>query len=179
MARRFIRLPSGLAFYRLLLAAGLGITGAQCQIQEVQEEATVVYLVRHAEKLDESADAPLITAGRERAELLAEVLVDAGLTHIHTTDFQRTRGTAAPIAERLGIQPRLYATNEMQGLADWLRATPGRHLVSGHQNSTTGLIRLLGGESTDIADPEYDRLYILTLGPDGTASTVLLRYGSP
>ena len=175
-AHRFIRLPSRLAFYRLLLATGLGITATQCQ---VQKKATVVYLVRHAEKLDESADSPLIAAGRERAELLSEMLKDAGLTHVHTTDFQRTRDTAAPISERLGIQPRLYATNELQSLADWLRATPGRHLVSGHRNSMTSLIRLLGGESTDIADPEYDRLYILTLDPDGMASTVLLRYGSP
>ena len=175
-ARRFIRLPSRLPFYRLLLATGLAMTGTQCQ---VQDKATVVYLVRHAEKLDESADSPLIAAGRERAESLSEMLKDAGLTHIHTTDFQRTRDTAAPISERLGIQPQLYATSELQGLADWLRATPGRHLVSGHQNSMTSLIRLLGGESTDIAGAEYDRLYILTLNPDGTASTVLLRYGSP
>jgi len=175
-AHRFIRLPSRRAFYKLLLATGLGITGTQCQ---VQENATVVYLVRHAEKLDESADSPLIAAGRERAELLSEMLKDAGLTHIHTTDYQRTRDTAAPISERLGIQPRFYVTNELQSLADWLRATPGRHLVSGHGSSTTSLIRLLGGESTDSADHEYDRLYILTLDPDGTASTVLLRYGSP
>ncbi len=175
-ARRFILLPSRLASYGLLLVMG---SGTACTRAQVQENATVIYLVRHAEKLDESADAPLNATGRERAQLLSEMLRDAGLTHVHTTDFKRTRDTAAPISERLGIQPRLYATNELQGLADWLRATPGRHLVSGHQNSVTSLIRLLGGESTDIPDPEYDRLYVLTLDPDGTASTVLLRYGSP
>jgi phosphohistidine phosphatase SixA len=176
MAHRFIRLPSRLAFCGILLATGLSTTGTQGQIRE---KATIVYLVRHAEKLDDSTDSPLTTAGRERAELLSEILQDAGLTHIHTTDFERTRDTAEPISERLSIQPRLYDARELPGLADRLRATPGRHLVSGHSNSTPSLVRLLGGESTDIPESEYDRLYIVTLDPDGTASTVLLRYGSP
>ena len=26
---------------------------------------------------------------------------------------------------------------------------------------------------------EYDRLYVVTVGPDGSVSTVLLRYGEP
>lgn len=176
MAREFIRLPSRLAFYGFLLATGLGTTGTEAQ---VQTKATVVYLVRHAEKLDESTDPPLIATGRERSEWLSQMLQDGGLTHIHTTDFERTRDTAAPISERLGIRPRLYDALELRDLADRLRATPGRHLVSGHSNTTPNLIRLLGGESSDIPEHEYDRLYVLTLNPDGTATTVLLRYGSP
>ena len=175
-ARRSIRFPSRLGFFGILFAAGFGATVLQGQ---VRTSGTIVYLVRHAEKLDESRDPPLITAGRERAELLSDILRDAGLTHIHTTDYERTRDTAAPISERLGIEPRLYDAGEFEGLADWLHATPGRHLVSGHSNTTPRLVRLLGGESADIPDEEYDRLYIVTLNPEGTASTVLLRYGSP
>ncbi len=187
-ARRPIRLPSGCGFRRLLpraarlgscgllLATGLGTTAAQGQFEN---HATIVYLVRHAEKLDESRDPPLTSVGRERARLLSEMLRDAGLTHIHTTDFQRTRDTAMPIADRLGIEPRLYDALELEDFADWLRATPGRHLVAGHSDTTPSLVRLLGGDSTDIPDLEHDRLYIVTLNPDGTASTILLRYGSP
>lgn len=147
-----------------------------------QSTATVVYLVRHAEKVDESADPPLSQAGRERAALLADMLRDAALTHVHSSDFERTRDTAAPISRRIGVDVDLYDPRDLEGMAERLRATPGRHLVTGHSNTTPQLVRLLGGETPDIPDAnipdhEYDRLYILTLHPDGSASTVLIRYG--
>jgi phosphohistidine phosphatase SixA len=160
----------------LLLATGLGPTPVHGQ---VEQEATIVYLVRHAEKLDGSADPPLTEAGHERARLLSEVLQDSDLTHVHTTDFVGTRDTAAPIAGRLGIALGLYDPGELEDFADRLRVTPGRHLVTGHSNTTPSLVRLLGGKSSNILEHEHDRLYVLTLNRDGTASTVLLRYGSP
>ena len=172
---RSVRLPFLVGASGFLLATSLGTTSCG----QGQTESTIVYLVRHAEKLDDSRDPPLTAVGRERAQILADMLEDAGVTHIHTTDLERTRDTAAPIARRLGIELQFYAPLELEELADRLRATPGRHLVSGHSNSTPSLVRLLGGESTDIPEHEYDRLYILTLGPDGTASTILRRYGSP
>ena len=143
-----------------------------------QSTTTVVYLVRHAEKVDDSRDPPLSGAGRERAALLAEMLRDARLTHLHSTDLERTRDTAAPIARQSGLQVQLYDPQDLEGFAARLRATPGRHLVSGHSNTTPELVRLLGGQSSDMPDPEYDRLYVLTLEPGGGATTVLIRYGA-
>ena len=126
-----------------------------------QGDATVVYLVRHAEKVDDSRDPPLSAAGRERAALLAHMLRDAGLTHVHSTDLERTRETAAPIAGLSGIEVGFYDGENLAGLAERLRATRGRHLVSGHSDTTPELVRLLGGETSDISDSEYDRLYVL------------------
>jgi phosphohistidine phosphatase SixA len=143
-----------------------------------QSDATVVYLVRHAEKVDDSFDPPLSPVGRERAALLSEMLRDAGLTHLYSTDRERTRDTAAPLAARLGLEIQIYDGQDLAGLAERLRATPGRHLVSGHSNTTPELVRLLGGESSDIADPEYDRLYVLTLEPGGGTTTMLIRFGA-
>ncbi len=143
-----------------------------------QSDATVVYLVRHAEKVDESRDPPLSAAGLERAALLAEMLRDAGITHLHSTDLERTRDTAAPLARRLSLEVQFYDGQDLAGFAERLRVTPGRHLVSGHSDTTAILVRLLGGESSDIASPEYDRLYVLTLAPDGGVNTVLIRFGA-
>lgn len=143
-----------------------------------QDGATVVYLVRHAEKLDDSADPPLTAQGRERAQQLARTLADAGVTRILSSDYERTRSTAAPLAERLGLEVELYDPRDLPGVADLIRSAHGRYLVAGHSNTTPALVELLGGEpGTPIAEAdEYDRLYVVVLGPEGT-STALLRYG--
>ena len=82
-----------------------------------QSDATVVYLVRHAEKVDESRDPPLSAAGLERAALLAEMLRDAGITHLHSTDLERTRDTAAPLARRLSLEVQFYDGQDLAGFA--------------------------------------------------------------
>jgi len=167
-ARRF----GGLA----ALAVCLGLPMAHGATPGV---ATVVYLVRHAEKTQDSDDPALRTEGVARAEALAEIMRDAGVTAVHSTDFRRTRDTAAPTAARLGLDMRGYHWDEMDALAAAIRHEGGRHLVVGHSDTTPELVGLLGGDpGAPIDEPtEYDRLYIVTLGPDGTVTTVLLRYG--
>ena len=63
---------------------------------QTASESTVVYLVRHAEKVDNSRDPALSQSGLHRADLLADMLRDAGVTHLHTTDLERTRDTLRP-----------------------------------------------------------------------------------
>jgi len=46
-----------------------------------------VFLVRHADRLDQSEDSPLSQAGEERAQRLASLLKDAGITAIYTSQF--------------------------------------------------------------------------------------------
>jgi broad specificity phosphatase PhoE len=139
----------------------------------------VVYLVRHAEKASEGKDPGLPKAGRARALVLARTLGDAGIDTIHSTDLKRTRQTAAPLAERLGLEVRIYDWDEMQALAAAVRAAGGRHLVVGHSDTTPELVGLLGGEPGPAIDEssEHDRLYVVTIGPDGSVTSVLLRYG--
>ena len=163
---------------RLLWVLLLALCVAAPNHAEAQNNATVVYLVRHAEKVDASRDPALTTAGNARAALLSEMLRDAGLTQIHSTDLERTRETATPVARRTGLEVSLYDPSDLEGFAQMLRATSGRHLVSGHSDTTPKLVRLLGGESSDIPDHEYDRLYVLTLRPDGGTTTVLIRFGA-
>jgi phosphohistidine phosphatase SixA len=145
-----------------------------------QSDATVVYLVRHAERAEDGTSDPVISLpGWDRSRLLAEMLADAGLTNIHTTDLRRTRGTGRPTAEAQGLDMDLYDPRDLAAFAERLRGMPGRHLVLGHSNTTPQLVSFLGGEPGDpIEELEYDRLYIVTLSDEG-ASTVLIRFGSP
>lgn len=158
----------------LLLAALL----AAPSLLAGQSEPTVVYLVRHSERAEDGTSDPRISLhGWDRSRLLAEMLRDARLTQIHTTDFKRTRTTGRPISEGTGIALQVYDPRDLTGFADQLMRTPGRHLVIGHSNTTPQLVAALGGDpGSPIADLEYDRLYVVTLTDQG-ASTVLIRFG--
>ena len=66
---------------------------------------TTIYMVRHAEKVNEdNPDPSLTTAGFARAEALKAALIDASVDAIIVSNFQRTQLTAKPLAEHLGLQ---------------------------------------------------------------------------
>ncbi len=134
----------------------------------------VIVLVRHAEKVDDSRDAELSETGRARAEVLAALLKDMKIDTIYSSDYIRTRDTARPLAEALGLDLELYNPGDLEALATKLRAAEGRILVVGHSNTTPRLVGLIGGEpGTDIADDEYDRLYIVVAGSGGPVTSLL------
>jgi broad specificity phosphatase PhoE len=179
---------------RTLLAAFLLALLLPSLPEKLEGQAgTVVFLVRHAERADDGEgagrmaadpqmammldDPPLSEAGQVRASLLAEMLLDAGITHVHSTDYRRTRETGAPTAEAVGVEVSLYDPNGLAAFAETLRATPGRHLVVGHSNTTPELVQALGGEPGPAIEPlEYDRLYVVVL-EGSKVRTVLLRFG--
>ena len=142
----------------------------------------VVFLVRHAEKVvEEGNDPPLTSAGQERAELLAGLLRDSSIDHVHSSNYVRARETAKPAASRLGLELQLYDAGDLEGLVAQLREAGGRHLVVGHSNTTPDAVKLLGGEPGSPIEEgdEYDRLYVVTIGADGGVNTLVLRYGRP
>ena len=142
------------------------------------KEQLIVFLVRHAEKVDNSMDPDLSRPGYLRAEELARTLKDAKIQYVHSSDYIRTRETAAPVAEMEGLVTELYDPVKLYALADRLMELGGRHLVVGHSNSTPALVEILGGDPGYPIEEvyEYDRLYILSISEDGV-HTVLLRYG--
>ena len=144
-----------------------------------EAEPTTIFLVRHAEKLTESDDPALDETGMRRAQALAGLLRAAGIDAVYSTDYRRSRDTAAPLAGRLGLDISLYDPGKLHELAADLQRRGGRCLVIGHSNTTPELVGLLGGEPGAPIDEaaEYDRLYVVTIGADGAVSTVLLRYG--
>ncbi len=156
-----------MSFARILLAwLTLGSTAAALD--------NVIVLVRHAEKVDDSRDAELSETGRARADVLAGLLKDMKIDTIYSSDYIRTRDTARPLAEALGLDLELYDPGDLEALATKLRAAEGRILVVGHSNTTPRLVGLIGGEpGTDIADDEYDRLYIVVAGSGGPVTSLL------
>jgi hypothetical protein len=99
-------------------------------------EPTVIFLVRHAEKVDPypeaPGDPPLSDAGRLRAGRLAQILAPARITRVLSSDLRRTRETAAPLAAALGLEVELYDAGALEELLPVLTGAPGRTLVVGH-----------------------------------------------
>jgi hypothetical protein len=84
----------------ILATAMIGCSSARDSAPSAsQDEPLVVFLVRHGEKADLTEDAELSAAGRERAAALARTLRSAEIEYVHSSDFIRTRETAAPTAD--------------------------------------------------------------------------------
>jgi len=166
-----LRQAAGVLIAAALAAAAIGAFGSG--------ETIVVYLVRHAEKQAGSNDPDLSAAGRERARTLAQLLQDTGIQAIYSTDFARSRETAAPLASALGLGIEVYDADHLPEFAAALLAREGSTLVVGHSNTTSELVGMLGGEpGPPIDEPtEYDRLYVVSVRPDGSVTTELRRYG--
>jgi broad specificity phosphatase PhoE len=137
-------------------------------------EPSMIYLVRHGEKAPEGKDPELAPQGRQRAQNIAAMLGKAGVAHIFSTDTNRTRQTAQPLAQQNGLRVQLYDPRTPKELVAKVKGLSGAVLVVGHSNTLPELVRLFGGApGADVADNEYDRLYQLIPGAGGTVTTVL------
>lgn len=92
--------------------------------------ATTVLLVRHGESApahpdrpfpmrDGHGDPPLDPVGVRQAELLADRLIHERVDAIYVTSLQRTHQTAAPLAERRGLDTTEIADLREVFLGEW------------------------------------------------------------
>lgn len=158
-----------------IVAVLLSIAASACGVAPSTPPAhPQVWIVRHAEKLP-GDDPALSPAGLARARDLAREihLVDA----IYSTDTRRTRSTAAPLAEKLGVEIQIYDHRDAAALAERIRASGQSALIVGHSNTIAELAAMFGVDpGKEVRDNEYDRLYLITLDPRGTKGEIR-RYG--
>jgi broad specificity phosphatase PhoE len=150
------------------------------------QQATVVVLVRHAERAAAPAnDPPLSPEGEARALALAAALAESGVSAIVTTQFERTRGTARPLAQQLNLAPEVVgaggpAARHAEAVAEFVRGRRGGTiLVVGHSNTVPAIIAALGGPRLpDLCEGEYANLFVLVLRDGSPASLVRGRIGN-
>jgi phosphohistidine phosphatase SixA len=166
------------AFFALVLITGLGLWIQQAKrAQEELQTARLTFfrraasgrtviIVRYAEKVvSTDTDPSLSPGGRRRAEALARILKDSGITTIFTSEFKRTQETAGPTATSIGIAPSIVPARDTDALVAKLQHLNGNALVVGHTDTIPSLIEALGVEtSVEIPSEDYSELFIVTLG---------------
>jgi len=165
----------------LLTVLAIGVL-AQCAPRAVsQAPVTIVYIVRHAEKLNpQDPESPISTEGRARAVFLADRLKGENVTRIYATTKLRTQQTGAPLAQALGIEPVVLDPYALDDLVARIRSgDEGRTvLVVGHSNSIPDIVRRLSGQGIEgIEENQYGRLFKVTISADGAAALEEQQYG--
>ena len=145
-----------------------------------------IFIVRHAEKADDSANSPLSAEGEARARALARQLRDVGVGAIYSTGFIRTLKTAEPLARALGLEVITEPAHELRPLERYLTELVARlgrlHadevvLVVGHSNTIPALLKALGHpEPITIASEEYDNVFLIVPRSDGPPMLLRLRF---
>ena len=169
-----------------ILASALATVCVRGQVSTAAAEQ-VIFVVRHAERADGGSgapaggmmgnDPPLSAAGHERAKRLATMLAAADVRHIFTTEYARTKQTAAPLAEASKTTPSVLAAGDAAALLLQLRAAAGNILIVGHSNTVPEVLKQLGVKTPiTIADSDYDDLFVVMRPASGEPTFVRLRY---
>ena len=130
-------------------------------------------VVRHAEKADQTPDTALSPRGRARAKALADLLRGAGVTHVITSEYQRARDRAAPLATALGLTVEQVPARDLPALVARLRALDPASIVVvvGHTNTIPPMLTVLGWPNTlELREGDYDNVFVLAPHPGQRAS---------
>lgn len=125
-----------------------------------------IYIVRHAERLDDSADTPLSESGHKRAQALSDSLYTKGIDYIFVTKYQRNRQTAQPLTERLGKNYEIYEPKPMSDIIGRLGKIKSKNaLVVGHSDTILEIAQGLGTKPSisKIVHEDYDNLFVVTV----------------
>jgi broad specificity phosphatase PhoE len=148
----------------------------------------IVFALRHADRGNDDALTP---AGLIRADLLARLLGESGVTVAFRSQTERAKQTLQPLQDRLGaalvvnevkIKDAADADNHAQKVVNGLKALPPRTVavVVSHDLTVPMIIKKLTG--TDVAEikpTEFDKLFVVTMSGDGASTVALGRYGAP
>ena len=122
---------------------------------------TTIYIVRHGEKVNESDTTNLNPDGKQRAIALADTLAKKGIDSIFTTPYRRTRQTAEPLAQRIGVNLIDYPARPNDVIVSRVSQIRNKTvLVVGHSNTILDIAKGLGTQPTmtKIESGDFDNL---------------------
>lgn len=148
---------------------------------EINKEPTIstFYLIRHAEKDrtdPNNADPELNQDGLGRAMNWANILDNIPLDALYSTNFERTRMTAAPVSVKQDLDIDYYDPSTMD-IETFKKDNSGLQvLIVGHSNTTPNMVNKLLGEEkySPLDDTNNGALFIVQI-VDGVATDIRLQ----
>ncbi len=157
------------AYLTSLLAAGLL---ASCS------PTSTLYIVRHAERANDSDTTSLSAEGLRRADKLAQRLASVRLDTIYVTPYRRTQQTALPTANSKGLPLTQYPVSPVAKLTQRVRTFRNKSaLVVGHSNTILEVAKELGTTPVrqKIEHADYANLLIVTMRRTGAGLKATVR----
>jgi len=143
----------------------------------------IVFVLRHADKLRGHGQDGLDDKGVARAKLLARMLAESNVSRAYCSEAIRTLQTIEPLQRKLGarlliekVEGEMHAAKVVAAV----RSLPSETvvLVVSHTDTVPQIITGLGGPIVEIADDQFDKLFVL-FRSDAAVSLAKLRYGEP
>jgi phosphohistidine phosphatase SixA len=164
---------------RILTLLGLLVFCGSFHIAIAQ---STIFITRHADRYGTEPDPPLTPKGKEQAQALAQLLSDANIKHIFTTELIRTKETAEPLARKINVTPVVVPQSSFDDLIAKIRGSvkPNESvLVVGHRETVPRIVRALTGKDIPpLTSGEYGRLIMITWMPTGDTNVITLRYAA-
>jgi phosphohistidine phosphatase SixA len=147
----------------------------------------IVFALRHADRTSDGDD--LSAAGRQRAELLARMLAETGVSVAYRSDTVRAARTLEPLKQKLGAALTVEevgfagqnaAASHITKIVERIQALPPSTVVAlvGHSDTVGPILERLGSEPvSEIKHTEFDKLFVLFVGNAGSPTLLKLRYG--
>lgn len=167
-------------FFIILICFGLMIPGYGSYTN--QDSTTTLILVRHAEKVKDGSNDPILTPeGKVRANELMYILKHVELSAIYSTSYKRTQQTVLPTANDKNLEIQNYNPGERGFLKKVLNSHSGRTvLIVGHSNTIPMLANELAGRKDydDLNDTTYDNLFFVQVHSNGQTKIIRMRFGA-
>lgn len=145
----------------------------------INEQTSTYYLIRHAEK-DRSdsnnKDPHLTKKGLIRAQNWANTLTHIQFDAVYSTNYYRTKETAKPLADTQQLEIITYDPGKIE-LNNFLNNTLEKTVfVVGHSNTIPNLVNLLIGNEkySLIEDTNNSNLYIVIIHNETITDQILV-----
>jgi broad specificity phosphatase PhoE len=141
--------------FALLLAA--------CAFIAPIQPSSTFYVMRHLHTPEGMQDPDLTPEGQHYAELLANWFAQTPPATIFVSNTKRAQQTAAPLAARLGLTPRIYDPRDTRFLVTEIMKEPPPVLIVGHSNTVPDIVQALSGRrSEELTHEDFGDVWVIS-----------------
>nr|WP_294936842.1 histidine phosphatase family protein [uncultured Flavobacterium sp.] len=140
-----------------------------------QSNTTTYYLIRHAEKVDNSGNPDLSEIGLNRAQNWNKIFNNITFDGIYSTNYKRTVQTVTPLAQKNDKEIIIYDHKTIV-IPQFKKDTSGKTvLIVGHSNTIPNIVNQLIDKKiySDIEDNTFGDLFIVTVNGNSVTHQLL------